>query len=410
MVDSGSLRVFSTTAFLSAFLYTRGPVNAVMYDISIYIRTALLLLAIAVSLVVFFRERTVSRKSTYILLIVLAFGAIHFPRDNVNPTFVTALVFSMGAIFLPYVSSAAKLSAKTKTYDLFIIAVGFYLLFLALASGVSFTGLFPEILFSYINDEIGRPYYSQGVSNIFAVGIIAIVFKITHESVPLYFKIGLSVAALLFFSLALAGGGRGEIVFCLVTVMFMFSRSWKHLVIGGIALGLIFVVVMQLLENSEMFAKLPTISRFVYAYGNADLGGRDYFLDKSIELLGQEPSCLVTGCGLMFFQNYYHYEFGDYPHNWAIEFFITFGLVVFVVLCVALLVFFVRHHKEFSLNDKFLCILSMYFFGIALKSGSLIGDPLLYGSLFPVLFSVWKPHAAAARQRLRFGAGALKSP
>ena len=100
-------------------------------------------------------------------------------------------------------------------------------------------------------------------------------------------------------------------------------------------------------------------------------GNRDVLFVQSLDLLKSKFSCLFFGCGFNYFQVHYGYEFGMYPHNFILEMFITFGILVsipilFLVL-IGLLSEYINKPKLF-----FIYASSAYLLGIAFKSGTLI--------------------------------------
>lgn len=396
------IKVVAVTAFLFTFLFTGASVDALSYQASTYARMILLVLSVAAAVIVFLRTLSVSRNATLIILLIFVFSILHFPlyelSSEFSEDFHTHIKFSIAAILVTYLSSGSEFSSKIKIYDLAIALVASYLLFLVLISAVTIDGFIPVILYSAIPDaDKSATTYSQGVSKIFLVAVIAIVFKVTHEKSSPPNKVGMIVAAVFLFVLSLAGGARGEVIAAIVTLTVIFAQSWKALLLSTLLLILLFIFVSFELENLIFLEQLPSIWRLVYAYESASWGERDTLLLESLALLLDKPRCVFFGCGLGYFQEYYGYEYGRYPHNWVVEFLISYGILVLIPVLGLAASFVVKNYKNFSINERFLVILSCYFFIISLKSGSLLGDALLYGSFFSLLFTVRKPRKATRK-------------
>jgi MFS family permease len=392
MVQGGTLKVFAITAFLFAFLFAGAAVNEDIYELSKHVRMFLFLSSIIFSLIIFIKKKSVSRRATFIFLSILMLSVFYSPRDQYQAEFVKAIFFSFSAIFLSYITATTEFSKKLRIYDLTIILVSIYLFYLIATSTLILDGYMPVILFSDISVLRDIPNYSQGVTKVFSVGLIAIVFKMVYEKTSLHYNFILAIFGSAFFILSLAGGSRGEVLLCIFVLTLMFVQNWRYLFAACFLLVLLFIMISQFVENFDVFTNFPSVARLLYTYDTVSLGPREDLIRESIRLLEDNPQCLILGCGFMFFQNYYGYGYGASPHNWIIEFIISFGIVLLAGLIISVWLYIARNYKHFSINEKFLFILSIYFWGVALKGGYLPGEPLLYGSFFFVLFSVRKTH------------------
>jgi len=307
--------------------------------------------------------------------------------------FYRLLSFSICAIALPYIMSASAISRKVPFDDISILLVLVYVIFLIGISAIDVEGYIPIIKFAFVeaNTKAAIDYYSQGLTGFLSVGVIACVFKISRDKLSAGYKAGIIAVALCLWILSLASGGRGEVIACAVTVFIILCRSWKTFIAVLIMLAMLLYGVDVLLHDAGTLSKFPVIWRFLDAYEAASWGERDLLWSNAWSLLGQNPSCILFGCGLNFFQEYYHFEFGIYPHNWIIEFIISFGVLLLIAVAVLVGVYIARNYKNFNVNERFLVFLSVFFFMISLKSLSLLGNPLLYGAVFSVLFSVRGP-------------------
>ena len=112
----------------------------------------------------------------------------------------------------------------------------------------------------------------------------------------------------------------------------------------------------------------------VLEVSDGDYGMRDVLSAQAINLLVEEPWCIISGCGPGYFQIAHGYDFGLYPHNIFIEGVIIFGLptIVIAVLLAAngAIIYFQRIGKRV---DVFLLIL-FYYTAVAMKSGYFFGS------------------------------------
>jgi hypothetical protein len=389
------LKVVSITALLFTFLYTGASFNSFTHQISIYARFILLAVAMSTSVLVFIQTKSVSRRAHFITLGILIFGILQFPISqlplSLGDRMVKEIFQCLTVILVAYLCSGAQFTSKTKIYDLSIIFVGLYLAVVILGSSIKFDGFLPVLQFSLIPGEPKIDFYSQGVTRIFAVAVLAIAFKVSNERLPTPLNLGLIFLAFCFF--VLAGGARGETIFCIIVLIFIVCKSWKSISICIVLLSLLFAV-SQIPDSLEILTQLPAVWRLLAAYQENSLAQRDVLLLQSLSLLAENPRCALFGCGLGFFQEYYGYDYGEYPHNWIAEAVISFGAPI-----VMLFMFVVGSHiwtryRHFGRNEKFLLVLALYFFGIALKSGNILSVLPLYSCILPVLYFTMRLQAS----------------
>jgi hypothetical protein len=391
------LKVVSITALLFTFLYTGASFNAFMHEASIYARYLFLAIAVSTSIVVFMKTKTVSRSAHYYTLCILIFGILHFPMSQLPPSFGDQLLKEVFqcilVIFVTYLCSGAQFTSKIKIYDLAIVLVVLYLAVIIIGSSIKFAGFLPVLHFSLIPGELKISSYSQGVTRIFAVAVLAIVFKVSNERMPKLLSLVLIFLSLCFFVLALAGGARGEVVVCVIVLIFIVCKNWKSIPISILILSLFFAV-SQIPGIVEILTKLPAVWRLLVAYQENSLAQRDVLLFESLLLLSENPRCFLFGCGLGFFQQYYNYDYGEYPHNWIAETVISFGGPLLVLFMFIVGYHLLKRYRYFGKNEKFLLLLSLYFFGLALKSGSMLAALPLYSSFLPLLYFTRRPQTS----------------
>jgi hypothetical protein len=122
------------------------------------------------------------------------------------------------------------------------------------------------------------------------------------------------------------------------------------------------------------------VQRF-YLLFEGDLSSRDSLFGQVLDLLANQPSCILFGCGPGFFQRYYGYDFGYYPHNSIAEASVIYGLPLLIVGLAFAAHGFVKYYKKVGGLDLFL-IFFIYNVLISLKSGYLFGSWVLIASVF----------------------------
>jgi hypothetical protein len=227
------------------------------------------------------------------------------------------------------------------------------------------------------NKEISIIEYSAGLTKIFFLASITSLYLLQEINIKKNFIIFFFyLAALIFFLFfGFQASSRGEIFFGLIILLCMLFCNIKKNFITLLIL-LLFLIILSSNINYE---DLIVFKRFEILFYN-DLGLRDVLINLSLNLLYNEPKCLILGCGFSFFQDYYGFNYGMYPHNVILEFIITYGLLMSIVIFS--LVFIGLKNIIFSKSKILLIdIFVIYFFLISLKSGSLISI-----TTFPVLF------------------------
>ena len=212
--------------------------------------------------------------------------------------------------------------------------------------------------------------YSQGTSGYFSVSSIAFTFlATTYKENTKYF--GFIVVAFVMLGLSALGGARGDFLIGVLVCLFIIVRRspWKKVIYQ---LGF-FLIVMYIIQQYINFSidDLLIVQR-LSQLGDGNFGHRDTLLLQSIDLLSNATECTAVGCGFNYFQIYYGYEYGWYPHNIFAELLITYGpiLGIFITTLSILGIFygFVSWHQ-----NTFVYWALLYFLGVGLKSGSLLG-------------------------------------
>jgi hypothetical protein len=244
----------------------------------------------------------------------------------------------------------------------------------------------PHFVFDYQTSlEAAEIVYSQGMSKFFGLGAIAAAFLIS-KSTKQYKRILLACITLILLALSFLGGARGDSVLAAFIVLTFFANKFplKFLVflLASMVVGYTFFSEIEsLLGGFVVFQRLFSI------FAESDFGLRDVLLNQVVTLLSQEPKCLVVGCGFGYFQSYYDYDFGMYPHNFIAESIIVFGLPITMIFLFSVIGGIKIYYRRVGYMDLFV-LLFLYLAIINIKSGYLFGDWLFTVALmhFSVLY------------------------
>lgn len=336
-----------------------------------YVLVALVAICAITSIVIsMIRRGQIFVISIYLLLVF--YGVLLSVLNNAfeiggENLFLNVIVTLIGVLFFT-MSSNSVIPNKVGNWYISYIFVG--LIFTWFVGGLLFSYP-PGFIFDseIMSDQGVQILYSQGISRYFGVGLIwAAYYIINIHGIKKIFYIGL---LMIFSGLSLLGGGRGDSLAAIViALLYVFLNSSKKILVLVIFAVSIFVVY-GFGEKIASHYDVLFIQRFS-VIGGGDYGMRDLLALDVWNLLLNEPRCLIYGCGFGYFQKYYEYPFGMYPHNIILEFIVIFGLPVFLSVFVGVFFGVMRYRKENS-TDLFL-LLFFYCLLIGLKSGNVFGD------------------------------------
>lgn len=253
------------------------------------------------------------------------------------------------------------------------------LIFIIYMEALSF-GPLPTFYY-FLNGE--RYWYSQATTLMFGLsGIVFMYSSMHHNGVQsiIYIFLGLGMMILSLFS-----GARGEfIISFLVMLMLMFRIiSMKNLLYFFLISAILIYIFLSNFSLNDIYF----LERMSSVIAGADLGGRDYFLYLSLNLLTEKPICLISGCGFNFFQVFYDFPYGKYPHNIIAELLITYGMFIsFPVLILAIFGVISGYFSQIGNNLHYYIMLVI--FGITFKSGSLLSVMHMPAVLFFVVVGI----------------------
>lgn len=237
----------------------------------------------------------------------------------------------------------------------------------------------PRFNFEYDSDQLGKDViYSLGLTNFYGLAAIAAAYLNVGSRTRLR-SVLMTVLMLFFLALALMGGGRGEL-FATVLIVALIHIKNRPIFTIGIILCAALVLMVSVTDWSSLSDSFVIVQRLTDLAGG-DLSSRDALLYQVIDLLSNELSCLIFGCGPGYFQTYYRYDFGLYPHNLLAESVVSFGIFL-----TAIFLFFVarglrRYWKSVGRLDPFLLVV-LFFSIVGLKSGYLFGSWVFVAAFF----------------------------
>lgn len=237
----------------------------------------------------------------------------------------------------------------------------------------------PKFIFEVGSDEIGREEnYSLGVTSFYVLASIAASVGVVRSGMS-FRSVTYLFLLLLFLFLSVLGGGRGEIMAGVLIISFLLLKDRR---VRLISIGaLVFCAAIAfILDWDLLFESFVVLQRFQLIF-EGDMSVRDLLLMNAFELLSDKTLCLFLGCGPGFFQKYYGYGFGLYPHNSIAEAVLIFGLPLFLLAMFFAVYGFYRYFKMVREGDFFI-VFFIYNFFVSLKSGYFLGSWNLVAGVF----------------------------
>ena len=338
-------RIFSIICILASLFYIliAGLIKfqnlfLVLITYSIFIIVGILLSLFNVGYVEYFEIKSLN-------LLVILIGSIIFAihANNSNDSYLIN-------IFISYV------------YVVFIATI---------LSGGFVLEIPPRFDLEFMSDIYREESYSLGLSQFYGFGAIFASFASIKSNSKLGFLFYF-FTFFLFGVLSVLGGGRGDTIIALGISSLFFLRTFPLQSIIIIALALIYILFTDLwfilLDGFVFFQRLAEFED--------GLSGRGELLSQSLDLINERPHCLLLGCGFDYFQSFYGYDIGLYPHNVVAEYLITLGIFssFFIFIAVSIGVF-----KEYKRNSKLTIyfLILLYAFLISLKSQSILNSWML---------------------------------
>lgn len=219
-------------------------------------------------------------------------------------------------------------------------------------------------------------YYSQGLTMLFMIAAISSMTTIIQRNSDYIKKVISLFLTIFFILLSFLNASRGELIIgiTLILIILLFRKP-KYLIIMTSIIFIIFMITNIIIPNIN--DKLLLVRRMDILF-SGDFSMRDVLASQALTLIYENPLRFLFGGGFNYFQTYYSYEYGLYPHNLLLELIITFGLPVGIVTMLLLVIGIIRVYKKQGLN--LFMIIGIYILIWSLKSGSII-DFLAVGYL-----------------------------
>lgn len=241
-------------------------------------------------------------------------GSVFFQEDIITNIFLAITVIYGFAIFqvvsLIY-EDRNRWSLGMPTISVFVTCCALIVL---ATGGISLSPL----SLNFENIEGGAEVYGQGFTKICAIaGVYFFVIATNIKRKPLTIY-GLAFA---FLTLSLLGGSRGDILAGAIALPMFLLRRPNALNITLVASGILIIFVLFI--QSGTGSHFAVFNRFLQL-SDGDYSMRDILFGQAYDLILSD-SCVIFGCGFNYFQVFYNYVFGLYPHNIFLEAILTFG-------------------------------------------------------------------------------------
>lgn len=376
-------RFFAFCLFFMIVTINNTVVTIQSYEIIMLIRIVLTVL-LSASFIIILYKGSYYISSFFIWLFLLLYYLLLTYVFSFEPdlTYVLDFIIVIAGVFV-LLQNFMLAGFDERKFTYFILFYFILTVILIIATNGFLSYVPPKFSFSYGSTLIGREEdYSLGLTSFF--GITAIVFIYGFVNKYKYSKL-LLLLSLLSIILSFASGARGEFVITLVMILsifFIYNFNYKILFI--IPTIIIVTLFTSLLPEGYFLQKVDSesfviIDRMMILL-SGDFSSRDSLLKEGFDLLVDKPICLFLGCGIGYFQEYYGYSKSLYPHNFLMEFIISYGFIIFFTFMLSAFLGFLSYMKAKHKSNLF-CFVFSYFFLISMKSGYMIGSWFAFASL-----------------------------
>lgn len=345
------------------------------------IRLGSTVLLVGVSFILVLQEKAVSRFVSRAMLaggLLLSYGVFLAVLKGgvsiIQENLIRDLVLMTAFIYLVAKGCNVVLSEMVAHlcvwYGLIVVA-------LTILSGGLVLDYPPQFILEYAATSLDRTSgYSQGISRFYGFSAIPAAF-IAVTATGLKSRIFFGISAFVFLALSALGGARGDSVAALfvVALCVVFYGSGRGRLLVALMVFCFTVILFSFIDYTDF----ALFNRFMALDGG--IGSREMLYRDALRLIGERPDCAYFGCGFGFFQKYYGYAAGNYPHNFILESVIVFGIPLTLTLAVLLFVgLFNELKSEISSNGLFVLVLIFALF-VQLKSGTILTAWLLMGGV-----------------------------
>lgn len=299
---------------------------------------------------------------SYGLLLSVIYGGLH----HVSQTLAIDLLLNLTLMLIFSMRNGAVLGMNlARMLYWFAVITAFVS---AWIGGIVFE-IPPSFVYEYESMKFGGDEdltYSQGISAFYGLAGVVSAFLWCHSRSRLEMY-GFFVSTTVFVFLSVLGGARGESVAAIAVITILLVRYRVRLLVAfGTAVSVVAVVAFK----SGSLQDIVLIQRLVSLAD--DFGMRDILFVKALDLLGENVGCMIAGCGFGYFQSYYEYDSSYYPHNVILEMMIVIGVPLTIIFSVAWIRGLFLYSKEIRNEPDAFIWVFLFFFGLSLKSGTLL--------------------------------------
>lgn len=374
---------FAFCLFFMVVTINNTVVTIQSYEIITLIRIVLTVL-LGASFIIILYKGSYYISSFFIWLFLLLYYLLLTYVFNFEPdlTYVLDFIIIIAGVFV-LLQNFMLSGFDERKFTYFILLYFILTVILIIATNGFLSYVPPQFSFSYGGTLIDRDEdYSLGLTSFF--GMTAIILFYGFINKYRYSKL-LLLLSLLSITLSFSSGARGEFIITLVIILsifFIYNFNYKLLFI--IPTIIIVTLFTSLLPEGYFLQKVDLdsfviIDRMMILL-SGDLSSRDSLLKEGFDLLTDKPVCLFMGCGIGYFQEYYGYSKSLYPHNFLMEFIISYGFIIFFTFMLLAFLGFLGYMKKKYKSNLF-CFVFSYFFMVSMKSGYMIGSWFAFASL-----------------------------
>lgn len=257
--------------------------------------------------------------------------------------------------------------SETTISTFFVFFSIFVFLFLIVTGGIT---LIPRISYHFdlASTSGSDVLYDQGITKFFGLSAISTFWNFQHSNSRIFKSISLALT-FSFILLSFVGGGRGDFLAAIIVIVLIkWKGGFREFIYLVIFLGVLILFFASFINN--YLADSIAVSRFVATIQEGNLGTRGILYSQGLILLIDNVKCLVFGCGFGYFQQYYNYPLGLYPHNVVMEGIITWGMLFMLPLIAVSIIGIAKARRDLGM----LFWAGTFFLIIGLKSGDVIGS------------------------------------
>lgn len=353
-------------------------VNSITAEISEYLRLIFISLSFVSLLYIFVKYKIINYLYLSIFSFIIIFLYIHligynnlFIIENNNNIYASFLITLALIVFI---GTSLKIEYQKEFSIILVFMAIAWSVFMYYVDAIN---LSVPLKFNFeIYSKEGYLFdYTQGTTFFYGLSSICCA-SLLRESLGRRISVLYLFILVVLSSLSLAGGSRGEIIFSLFIIFIILKPSGVFYTLLSIIFALVslfYIISFIINVNTD----IVIVSRFYELIIGGNLGLRDVLFSQSIDLIKNQLNCMLIGCGALYFQFYYNHPYELYPHNLLIEYAISAGLII------TLLISFLSLYGTLNIKNKnsvfYICIYCIF---ISMKSGDIYNAWIANAFLF----------------------------